>query len=85
MDLRKLSFSCLADIAGLRESESGAKSGWQLVYPGDTKRRGAAPSDTVSAGSRVWVPERRAYTIATLLTPIGSAVAVIVSVLALTR
>jgi hypothetical protein len=66
-------------------NEYGRQSGWQLVRPGDAKRRGAAACDTVSAGSRVWVPERRAYTISTLLTPIGSAVAVIVSVLALTR
>jgi protein involved in polysaccharide export with SLBB domain len=66
-------------------NEFGRQSGWQLVHPGDTKRRSAAPSDTVSAGSRVWVPERRAYTISTLLTPIGSAVAVFVSILALTR
>jgi len=42
-----------------------------------------APTDTLLAGERIWVPERRSHKIASLLTPLGTVVAVIVSVVAL--
>ncbi|MBD3235486.1 MAG: hypothetical protein GF330_02140 [Candidatus Eisenbacteria bacterium] len=62
----------------------GRHSGWQLLDE-EGARHSAAPGDSVSAGAQLWVPERRAHTYATILTPIASAVALLVSIVALTR
>lgn len=65
-------------------STRGRHSGWQMLG-GDGERRDASPADSVAAGAQIWVPERRAHTYATVLTPIASAVALLVSIIALTR
>ncbi len=63
-------------------SALGRNSGWKIYDPRGNASR-AASSDTVAAGARIWVPERRSQTLATVLTPIGSAVALVVSIVAL--
>jgi protein involved in polysaccharide export with SLBB domain len=63
-------------------TEVGRNGGWKFVDPSGRKRP-AAPADTVAAGARIWVPNRRAYAISTVLTPLGTAVAVVVSLVAL--
>ncbi len=64
---------------------TGKNNGWEIWDPVTGERHSAAPQDTLSAGEQVWVPERRAHKISTLLTPIGTAVALVVSIVALTR
>lgn len=65
-------------------TELGRNSGWKTIDEAG-KRHGVAATDPVLAGTRIWVPNRRYYTIATLLTPLGTAVAVVVSLVALSR
>jgi len=65
-------------------TELGRNSGWKTIDAAG-QRHGAAAVDTVAAGTRIWVPNRRYYTISTLLTPLGTAVAVVVSLVALSR
>jgi protein involved in polysaccharide export with SLBB domain len=63
-------------------TELGRNGGWKLVDDRGRKQ-GLAAADTIAAGARLWVPNRRAYTISSLLTPLGTAVAVIVSLVAI--
>jgi protein involved in polysaccharide export with SLBB domain len=63
-------------------TELGRNSGWKTIDAAG-QRHSAAPTDSVAAGARIWVPNRRYYTISTMLTPLGTAVAVIVSLVAL--
>jgi hypothetical protein len=62
----------------------GRHSGWKML-DGEGRRCDASPADSVVAGTQLWVPEKRAHTYATLLTPIASAVALLVSIVALSR
>ncbi len=64
---------------------TGKNNGWEIWDPVTGQRHGAAPHDSLAAGMQVWVPERRAHWISTLLTPIGTAVALVVSIVAITR
>ncbi len=64
-------------------SQFGSTRGWKIRLPGSTGESGASGSDTVAAGSMIRVPERRTNTIANLLTPVATAAAVIVSIVAL--
>lgn len=64
---------------------TGKNNGWEIWEPVSGERHSAAPQDTLAAGQQVWVPERRAHKISTLLTPIGTAVALVVSIVAITR
>ncbi len=66
-------------------NQFGRSGGWKVRYPGDEKDHGAAASDSVIAGSRIRVPERREHTLSVILTPVATAVALIVSVVALAR
>lgn len=63
-------------------TELGRNAGWKTI-DAHGKRQGVAATDTVAAGARIWVPNRRYYTVSTILTPLGTAVAVIVSLVAL--
>jgi hypothetical protein len=74
-----------ADYVHLAGGPSGVgrDDGWKVVIPG-TESRDASPGDPIVAGTRIWIPERRSYKISRILTPLGTAVALIVSVVALT-
>jgi protein involved in polysaccharide export with SLBB domain len=62
----------------------GSHSGWKMLDAAG-KPRDAAPGDTVQAGAEICVKERRSHTLATVLAPIASAVALVVSIVALVR
>jgi protein involved in polysaccharide export with SLBB domain len=64
-------------------TELGRNGGWKTI-DAEGKHRAAAATDSAAAGTRIWVPNRRAYTFSTLLLPLATAVAVIVSLVALT-
>jgi len=64
-------------------SQYGRTGSWKIRGPGDASEHSAAAADTVAAGAMIRVPERRAYTISSLLTPVATAAAVIVSIVAL--
>ncbi|MFC1572782.1 SLBB domain-containing protein [Candidatus Eisenbacteria bacterium] len=66
-------------------NEIGRTGGWKISGPHEATLRAVAPGDTVLAGSQIWVPERKSHTVSRLITPIGTAVAIIVSIIALTR
>lgn len=64
---------------------TGRDDEWELWDPATGRKWDVSPEDSVSAGLHVWVPERRSHRISQLLTPIGTAVALAVSIYALTR
>lgn len=66
-------------------SLNGRHSGWRMILADRAKQRSAAPGDSVPAGAQIIVPERRSYTLSTYLAPLGTAIALVVSVIALTR
>jgi protein involved in polysaccharide export with SLBB domain len=63
-------------------TELGRNGSWKLIDAAGRKRSVAA-SDTIAAGARIWVPNRRAYAISTVLTPLGTAVALVASLVVL--
>jgi protein involved in polysaccharide export with SLBB domain len=65
-------------------TELGRNGGWKIVDD-QGRKRAVAAADTIAAGARIWVPNRRAYTVSSLLTPLGTAIAVIASLVALSR
>lgn len=65
-------------------SEVGRNSGWTIEGP-DGNRQGVAHAGPVLPGSTLRVPERRSYTATTWLSPLSTATALIISVVALTR
>lgn len=65
-------------------SQIGRSGGWTIGGPGGLKQS-AAYGDTVAAGSWIHVPERRSRSIALILTPIGTALALVVSFIALSK
>jgi protein involved in polysaccharide export with SLBB domain len=64
-------------------SQIGRTGSWKMRGPWDPHERGAAAADTVAPGAMIRVPERRSYTISSLLTPVATAAAVVVSIVAL--
>lgn len=66
-------------------SINGRHSGWRMILADSGRRHDAAPADSVPAGTRIIVPERRSYTLSTYLTPLGTAAALVVSIIALNR
>jgi len=64
---------------------TGRDDEWELWDPETGRKWEVSPEDSVSAGLHVWIPERRSHKISQLLTPIGTAVALAVSIYALTR
>ncbi len=66
-------------------SQSGRNSGWKMIAAYEDQRHDAAPADTVLAGARIWVPERRSLAWATVLAPVASALAIAVSIVAISR
>ncbi len=66
-------------------NQFGRTGSWKIRGPGDPGERAAAAADTVMAGAMIRVPERRSYTVSSLLTPVATAAAVIVSIVALAR
>jgi hypothetical protein len=74
----------IADYVNLAggPNEFGRDGGWK-VYAPTGERLGLDVDKPVVAGARIWVPERRWHKFATVLTPLGTAVAVVVSLTAL--
>ncbi|MCK4305638.1 MAG: SLBB domain-containing protein [Candidatus Eisenbacteria sp.] len=64
---------------------TGCYGSWKVTRPGSGKRHAAAETDTLAAGSRIWVPERNLSKISSWLVPIGTTLAVVVSILAFTK
>ncbi len=65
-------------------TELGRATGWRLIHP-DGKQTRLALDITMEPGYTIRVPERRTYTLASLLSPLSTATAVVISVIALTR
>ncbi len=63
-------------------TELGRNSDWTLQNQGE-RRTSAKRTSAVYPGSTIRVPERRTYTVTTLLTPLTSAVALVLSLVAL--
>ncbi|MFH1145163.1 MAG: polysaccharide biosynthesis/export family protein, partial [Candidatus Eisenbacteria bacterium] len=73
-----------ADYVGLAGGPSsiGRDGGWKFIGD-DGRMRDCAPADTVQAGARIWIPERRTHKISAFLAPLGTAAAVVFSLIAL--
>ncbi len=73
-----------ADYVGMAGGPStvGRGSGWKRIDE-QGRERALALADTVQAGTRIWVPERRSNKFSALLAPLGTAVAVVVSLIAI--
>jgi len=65
-------------------SLAGRHDGWNILSP-DGTRSDLDPADPVPPGSRIWVPQRRTRTISEFLTPLSTAVALIVSLTVLLK
>jgi protein involved in polysaccharide export with SLBB domain len=65
-------------------TEIGRSSGWTIEAPGG-KRKSVSHAGPVPPGSTLRVPERRSYWTTTWLSPLSTASALIISVVALTR
>ncbi len=65
-------------------TELGRATGWKLIHP-DGRQTGLALDTVMDPGSTIRVPERRTYTLASLLSPLSTATALVISVIALTR
>jgi len=65
-------------------SDLGRSSGWKLTLPGG-ESVDAQTEGTVLPGSMVRVPNRRSYLLGSVLGPVSSAVALIVSLVAISR
>ncbi len=65
-------------------TELGRSDGW-TIRRGDESAHAVEPSAFVDAGSTLRVPERRTYKFNTLLAPLSSASALIISIIALSR
>ncbi len=65
-------------------TEVGRTSGWTMETP-DGTRRPVAQAGSVVPGSTLRVPERRSYKISSWLSPLSTATAVVLSIVALTR
>ncbi len=65
-------------------TELGRATGWRFIHP-DGRQTGLALDMVMEPGSTIRVPERRTYTFASLLGPLSTATAVVISVIALTR
>ncbi|MBM3317925.1 MAG: SLBB domain-containing protein [Candidatus Eisenbacteria bacterium] len=74
----------VADYIGLAggPNQYGRTGGWR-VYGPQGERVEPGPGGAVAAGAHILVPERRWYKFWTVLTPLGTAAAVVVSVAAL--
>jgi len=75
-----------ADYVSLAGGPSlqGRSTGWKRIDD-EGASRDLGCSDTLQVGARVWVPQRRAHKISELLAPLGTAVALIVSLVAISR
>jgi polysaccharide export outer membrane protein len=73
-----------ADYVGLAGGPSsiGRDQGWKAIDDAG-EAFAIARADTIAAGARLWVPERRMHKFSTLLGPVGTAVALIVSLVAI--
>lgn len=65
-------------------TELGRATGWKRVLP-EGRQRDLAMDMVMEPGSTIRVPERRTHTFASLLGPLSTATAVVISVIALTR
>jgi protein involved in polysaccharide export with SLBB domain len=65
-------------------TEVGRTSGWSIEGP-DGTRRSVDHAGLVLPGSTLRVPERRSYKTSTWLSPLSTATAVVISIVALTR
>jgi len=63
----------------------GRQSGWSFVDQASGDHQKAKASDSVAAGAMIWVPERRMQKFTSFLTPIVSAAALVVSMIAVTK
>lgn len=74
----------VADYVGLAggPNQYGRSGGWKVHGPAG-ERLNLEATDPVAAGARIWVPERQWYKVWTILTPLGTAAAVVVSLAAL--
>lgn len=65
-------------------TELGRASGWTLDQEGENRRK-VEMDEGILPGSTIRVPERRTYRVSTILAPLSSAAALILSLVALSR
>ena len=66
-------------------TRAGRNNNWKFLPNGDGDKLHAAPADTVGAGTIISVPERKLNKLTSVLAPLASVAALVVSVIAISR